>query len=138
MDPCPSVRLCTVKGRIVTRDYDQSELDAIADAAKTRGVSAGAALALLGSDTRDIYLNETAYWRNVPANVWDYFIGGYQVIKKWLSYREQELLGRGLRSEEAREVTAMARRLAAIVLMHPALDNNYRLTAANAYTWPVK
>ena len=29
----------------------------------------------------------------MPANVWEYYIGGYQVIKKWLSYREQELLG---------------------------------------------
>ena len=51
-----------------------------------------------------------AYWKNIPANVWEYYIGGYQVIKKWLSYREQELLGRALRVEEAREVTNMARR----------------------------
>ena len=29
----------------------------------------------------DIYLNDVAYWRNVPARVWDYTIGGYQVIK---------------------------------------------------------
>jgi hypothetical protein len=72
----------------------------------------------------------------VPANVWEFFIGGYQVIKKWLSYREQELLGRPLRSEEAREVTATARRLAAIVLMQPALDENYRRAAASAYAWP--
>ena len=72
----------------------------------------------------------------MPANVWEYFIGGYQVIKKWLSYREQELLGRPLAAEEAREVTGMARRLAAIVLMQPALDDNYRRAAANAYAWP--
>ena len=24
----------------------------------------------------------------VPAAVWEYTIGGYQVLKKWLSYRE--------------------------------------------------
>jgi hypothetical protein len=29
----------------------------------------------------------------VPANVWRYTIGGYQVVKKWLSYRERALLG---------------------------------------------
>jgi hypothetical protein len=29
-----------------------------------------------------------SYWRNVLARVWGYYIGGYQVIKKWLSYRE--------------------------------------------------
>ena len=32
-------------------------------------------------------INEVAYWRNVPTRVWGYYIGGYQVIKKWLSYR---------------------------------------------------
>jgi hypothetical protein len=28
-------------------------------------------------------------WRNIPTKVWGYHIGGYQVIKKWLSYREK-------------------------------------------------
>jgi hypothetical protein len=124
------------KGRIVARPYDKAELDAIADAAKLRGLSRQQALALLGPDTRDVYLNDKAYWSNVPANVWEYFIGGYQVIKKWLSYREQELLGRALSADEAREVMNMARRVAAIVLMQSALDDNYRRAAANAYAWP--
>jgi hypothetical protein len=31
---------------------------------------------------------------NVPPRVWDYTLGGYQVIKKWLNYREQSVLGR--------------------------------------------
>ena len=42
-------------------------------------------------------------------------IGGYQVVKKWLSYREPDVLGRPLTTAEAREVTGMVRRLAAIV-----------------------
>ena len=37
--------------------------------------------ALLGPDTLDIYLNEAAYWRNVPRQVWDYTLSGYQVLK---------------------------------------------------------
>jgi hypothetical protein len=121
------------KGRIVKRPYDKDELAAIADAAKVRGLSSKQALALLGPDTRDVYLNEQACWRNVPANVWEYYIGGYQVIKKWLSYREHELLGRALSSDEAREVMNMARRLTAIVLMQPALDENYRRAAADSF-----
>lgn len=124
------------KGRIVARPYDKTELAAIADAARTRGLSVNQALALLGEDTRDVYLNDKAYWRNVPAAVWEYFIGGYQVIKKWLSYREQGLLGRALTADEAREVTGMACRLGAIVLLQPALDENYRRAAVSAYAWP--
>ena len=93
-------------------------------------------LSLLGPTTCDVFLNDTAYWKNIPVNAWEYFIGGYQVIKKWLSYREQELLGRALRADEAREVTNMARRITAILLLQPALDENYRQVKAHAYPWP--
>jgi hypothetical protein len=125
------------KGRIVERPFDKDELEALSAAAKARGLSVKQALALLGPDTRDVYLSGGAYWKNVPAGVWEFYIGGYQVIKKWLSYREEELLGRALRAEEAREVTHMARRLAAIVLLQPALDENYRRVKASAYPWPL-
>jgi hypothetical protein len=92
---------------------------------------------VLGETTLDVYLNGTAYWRNVPARVWEYTIGGYQVVKKWLSYRERTLLGRDLTVPEAREVTAMARRIAAILLLEPALDANYAAVKQNAAPWPV-
>ena len=49
---------------------------------------------MLGEPLCDVYLNEVAYWSNIPLRVWEYTIGGYQVIKKWLSYREKKLLGR--------------------------------------------
>jgi hypothetical protein len=88
---------------------------------------------LLGQSTHDVFLNESACWRNVPEKVWDFTIGGYQVIKKWLSYREKELLGRSLNVEEARYVTEMARRIAAILLLGPALDANYRAVKQATY-----
>jgi len=81
---------------------------------------------LLGPATHDIFLNEAACWSNVPEKVWDYTIGGYQVIKKWLSYREFDLLGRALTPDEAREATHMARRIAALILLQPELDKNYQ------------
>ncbi|MGO8926507.1 MAG: type ISP restriction/modification enzyme [Limisphaerales bacterium] len=92
-------------------------------------------LALLGKSTHDIYLNDTAYWRNVPESVWDFTIGGYQVMKKWLSYRDYDLLGRPLTPDEAREVTHMARRLAALILLQPKLDTNYESVKAAGYDW---
>jgi hypothetical protein len=84
-----------------------------------------------------VYLNEVAYWRNIPAKVWGYYIGGYQVIKKWLSYRERGLLGRPLTMEEVREVTNMARRLAAIVLMEADLNDNYQQIKIEAFHWEI-
>ena len=89
-----------------------------------------------GKNTLDVYLNDTAYWENVPEAVWDYTIGGYQVIKKWLSYREKSVLGRGLSMDEAAYVTEMARRIAALVLLQPELDENYAGVKEETWAWP--
>jgi len=93
---------------------------------------------LFGPDTLDVYLNDTAYWANVPRAVWDYYIGGYQVVKKWLSYREKKVLGRGLKLEEAEYVTEMVRRIAAIILLQPDLDANYEAVKSDTWPWPEK
>ncbi|MDE0000327.1 MAG: type II toxin-antitoxin system VapC family toxin [Rhodospirillaceae bacterium] len=37
---------------------------------------------------------------NVPAAVWNYRLGGYQVLKKWPSCRKHDVLGTQLRSDE--------------------------------------
>lgn len=124
------------KGKAFERDYAPEELKAIHEGAKALGLAPELALKHLGENTRDIYLNADAYWKNVPARVWDYTIGGYQVIKKWLSYREKQLLGRALTIDEIREVTSMVRRIAAILLLEPQLDENYLQVKASTYAWP--
>jgi hypothetical protein len=80
----------------------------------------------LGENAVDVFLNDDVYWRCVPSRVWEYTLGGYQVIKKWLSYREHGVLGRALSVDEAREVTGMARRIAAILLLESSLDQNFQ------------
>lgn len=124
------------KGKLVTRDYTATERAAIEEAAARLQLSPVGIYAHLGETTFDVYLNDVAFWRNVPSRVWDYTIGGYQVMKKWLSYREFELLKRPLNADEAREVTNMARRLCALLLLEPALDLNYQTIKAAAYAWP--
>ncbi len=94
------------QGRTVERAYTQAEREALGDAIDT-----------IGDRTFDIYLNDRAYWRNVPAADWRYKLGGYQVLKKWLSYREQTILDRPLRPEEVQHFTDTARRIAAIHLL---------------------
>ena len=71
----------------------------------------------------------------MPLPVWNFTIGGYQVMKKWLRYREEKLLGRALTLDELDYVTAMARRLSALVLLQTKLDENYRAVTANGYAW---
>ena len=124
------------KGKVVERDYTAEERAAIAGGTAALGLTQAEAFACLGESTFDVYLNDTAYWGNVPARAWGYTIGGYQVVKKWLSYREYGLLGRPLSGDEVREVANMARRIAAILLLQPSLDANYRAVAAQPYPWP--
>jgi len=112
------------KGKIIDRDYTKKEQAGLGDAIK-----------LLGQRTCDVYLNEFAHWSNIPLRVWEYTIGGYQVMKKWLSYREEKLLGRPLTKDEVRYVQEMARRIAAILLLEPALDANYQNVKAHTFPW---
>lgn len=123
------------KGKVVEREYTPDELAALMEGTKALGLTAEQTIQLLGESTSDIYLNDVAYWKNIPAKVWTYTIGGYQVIKKWLSYREHDLLGRALTPEEAREVTSIARRITAILLLGPALDANYAAVKQAPYAW---
>jgi hypothetical protein len=106
------------RGRAEPRDYAPDEAVTEAQAA------------CLGPRTMDVYLNQDAFWRNIPDTVWSFTIGGYQVLKKYLSYREQPLLGRALTATEVRYVRDVARRLAALRMMAPELDANYRACAA--------
>ena len=96
------------QGRVVQRAYTPEE----------RATLAGAT-PILGETTYDIYLNKRAYWRNVPAGVWTYKLGGYQVLKKWLSYRERTILRRPLKPDEVQHFAETARRIAAILLLRP-------------------
>ena len=124
------------KGKVVQRDYTPEEREAMQEGAERLGMSLDEILACLGEQTCDVYLNDQAYWSNVPSGVWDYVIGGYQVMKKWLSYREEPLLDRPLTNAEVHEVEEMARRIAAILLLQPALDANYQEVKTEAYQWP--
>ena len=92
------------QGRIVERPYTTYENAALDDLVQT-----------LGEATVDVHMNDRAYWRNIPAAVWNYRLGGHQVLKKWLSYRERKVLGRALSPQEVQHFTDTARRIAAIL-----------------------
>ena len=90
------------RGISAERDYTAAEREALGDA-----------VGVLGDATVDVYLNGNARWSNVPVAVWNYKLGGYQVLKKWLSYQESKVLRRNLLPEEVQHFTDTARRIAA-------------------------
>ena len=123
------------RGKLVERAYSKDERAAIDAGATALRLSAEQVFALLGERCLEVSLNDRAYWRCVPKGVWEYTIGGYQVLKKWLSYRERDLLGRDLKADEARYFTEVARRIAAILLLSPSLDDNYRRVKEATLDW---
>jgi hypothetical protein len=123
------------RGRAEKRPWRTEERAVVESGALELELEPAEAVALLGETVVDVYLNDQAFWRCVPVNVWDFTLGGYPVIKKWLSYREQDVLGRALTLEEVREVTGMVRRIAAILLMGPALNAAYLAATTSSYAW---
>jgi hypothetical protein len=117
------------------RDFAADEKTAIDEGAKELGLVQKDIVELWGSKTLDIYLNNETFWSNVPQALWGYTIGGYQVLKKWLSYREHKVLGRDITKDEAREFTHIARRIAALLLLEPQLDKNYAAIKAESHDW---
>ena len=91
------------QGRVTERFYTSNERIAL-----------GRLVPKLGDTTFDIFLNDHAYWKNVPSNIWNYKLGGYQVLKKWLSYRERKVLERALLPGEIQDFADTARRIGSI------------------------
>ncbi len=121
------------RGLTIKRPYTESERSSIVEGAFELGLSEDQAFLLLGGETYDIYLNADSHWHNIPEKVWDYHIGGYQVLKKWLAYREGKVLGRSLHREEVQYFKNVARRLTALILMQPELDENYKRCKVKTY-----
>lgn len=123
-------------GLVRERDFTEAEKTAIAEGAEDLGTTADSILSIWGNSAVDVYLNDETHWATVPTAVWEYTIGGYLVLKKWLSYRELAILGRNITKDEAREFTHMVRRTAALMLLEPSLDGNYIAVKATTYDWP--
>jgi Type ISP C-terminal specificity domain len=75
--------------------------------------------------TGDLWWSNLGCWSNVPKSAWEFSIGGYPVIKKWLSYRHVNDLGRPLNLDELEFVSEMIRRILALLEMTETLDTNY-------------
>jgi len=88
-----------------------------------------------GERTGDLYLNDNAYFANVPELVWTYQLGGYPVLKKWLGYRQaNRRCGNPLTDDERRWFRQMIQRIAALLALGPSLDALYQEAAAGAFT----
>lgn len=122
-------------GKTTERAWTDTERVALTTLAARHGVDLTSLLALIGEQAVDVHINADAKWEGVPTKVWAYTLGGYQVLKKWLSYREAAVLGRALTGDEALHFAKTARRITEILCMGPALDAAHALARECAVPW---
>jgi hypothetical protein len=88
-----------------------------------------------GERTGDLYINDTAFFANVPEAVWIYQLGGYPVLKKWLGYRQADRRDdHPLTDDERLWFRQIIQRIAALLALGPALDALYQEAVAGAFT----
>jgi hypothetical protein len=71
-------------------------------------------------------INKTQFFKPVPQDVWDFHIGGYQVLDKYLKSRK----GRALSLDEINHVSAIADCLAFTIEQMAKIDDAYRAAFA--------
>ena len=74
------------------------------------------------NDTGRVYINETQYFDNVPKDVWEMFISGYQVADKWLKDR----LNKKLTNEEIIHYQKMIVAIKRTIEIQEDIDNIIR------------
>jgi len=122
-------------GDVSMRPWTDLERQGLAALGHRHGLSLETTVEMVGNLACDIRLNGTSYWEGVPARVWTYALGGYPVLKKWLSYREAAVLGRPLHPDEVRYFAEVVRRIAEILAAGPALDAAHAAARGNAIGW---
>ncbi|MEZ4607815.1 MAG: type ISP restriction/modification enzyme [Deinococcales bacterium] len=68
-----------------------------------------------------LHLSESLRLENVPKDVWDYTLGGYPVLNKWLSYRKDRLLN----TSDALWLCEIIQRIAVLIRKSDQLDTFY-------------
>jgi hypothetical protein len=65
-----------------------------------------------------VYINKDQYFDDVPAEVWEYHIGGYQVCQKWLKDRK----GRQLSYDDIKHYQGIIAALAETITLQGLID----------------
>jgi predicted helicase len=68
-----------------------------------------------------IYINEKQYFSNIDKDIWEYQIGGYQVMEKWLKDRKK----RALSLEDIEHYVKIARALQLTLQYQEKIDDLY-------------
>lgn len=80
-----------------------------------------------GEKEKRVYFNEKQYFEEIPQEIWQYQIGGYQVCGKWLKDRK----GRCLSLEDIKHYCRMVTALQKTIEIQKEIDNIYEKVEKN-------
>lgn len=111
------------KGKWVPRPFEENEMPV------------PTAVESWGDRTGDLFISGQVHFGHVPEAVWQYQLGGYPVLKKWLGYRQADRRdGKPLTDDERRWLRQMIQRIAALLALGPTLDALYQEASADSFT----
>jgi hypothetical protein len=64
-------------GKYQKREYTKEERSLISRGGLKLELKPQDIFSMFGDFTYDIFLNDIAYWKNVPSRIWNYIIGGH-------------------------------------------------------------
>lgn len=70
---------------------------------------------------KKVYINDSQYFAGIDSELWNYYIGGYQVLEKWLKDRKD----RTLTAEDIKHYCKMATALAKTITIQKQIDELY-------------
>jgi len=80
---------------------------------------------------RRIYINEKQYFEPIEKETWEYMIGGYQVLDKWLKDRNIKKLNRGLNPDEIKHYCKVATAIKKTIEIQKEIDKIYSKVEKN-------
>jgi predicted helicase len=76
---------------------------------------------VLNAKKKRLYINETQYFEGIDETVWEYRIGAYQVLRKWLKYRK----GQEISLLEIKHLCRVASSIKETLLLQKQIDALY-------------
>jgi hypothetical protein len=68
--------------------------------------------------TQRLFINARQFFEGVPPEVWDFRVGGYRVLEKWLAERK----GRRLEFDDQRQIARLIKLIGETLRLMAAID----------------
>jgi len=78
-----------------------------------------------------VYINKKQYFEPIEKEAWEYMIGGYQVLDKWLKDRSIKKLNRGLNPDEIKHYCKVATAIKKTIEIQKEIDKIYSKVEKN-------